>query len=123
MLTAQQNINAHKLSKYQPYRTRTSEDVTMTQDLVECSKGSHIPLTPISFLERAATVYGDKVSIIYNDHVRFSWRETYERCLKLASALVNLGISNGDIVSSFISQSPYGYIILSKLTIVCVLSS
>jgi len=123
MLTAQQNINAHKLCKYQPYRTRTSEDVTMTQDLVECSKGSHIPLTPISFLERAATVYGDKVSIIYNDHVRFSWRETYERCLKLASALVNLGISNGDIVSSFISQSPYGYIILSKLTIVCVLSS
>lgn len=123
MLTAQQNINAHKLSKYQPYRTRTSEDVTMTQDLVECSKGSHIPLTPISFLERAATVYGDKVSIIYNDHVRFSWRETYERCLKLASALVNLGISNSDIVSSFISQSPYGYIILSKLTIVCVLSS
>ena len=93
----------HKLSKYQPYIARTSENVTMTQDLVECSKGSHIPLTPISFLERAATVYGDKVSIIYNDHVRFSWRETYKRCLKLASALVNLGISNGDIVSSFIS--------------------
>jgi acyl-CoA synthetase (AMP-forming)/AMP-acid ligase II len=71
----------------------------MKQDLVECSKGLNFPLTPISFLERAATLYGNKISIIYNDHVRFSWRETYERCLKLASALVNLGISNGDIVS------------------------
>ncbi|AES95274.1 probable acyl-activating enzyme 1, peroxisomal [Medicago truncatula] len=81
----------------------------MTQDLVECSKGSHIPLTPICFLERAATVYGDKVSIIYNDHVRFSWRETYERCLKLASALVNLGISNGDIVATLAPNTPAHY--------------
>lgn len=79
---------------------RTSEDVTMKEHLVECSKGLNIPLTPLSFLERAATLYGDKVSIIYGDHVRFSWRQTYQRCLKLASALVNLGISHADIVSS-----------------------
>lgn len=79
--------------------------VTMKEDLVECCKGLNIPLTPVRFLERAATLYGDKVSIIYNDHVRFSWRQTYERCVKLASALVNLGISQGDIVScSFLFQ-------------------
>ncbi|KAK2373234.1 putative acyl-activating enzyme 1, peroxisomal [Trifolium repens] len=81
----------------------------MKQDLVESSKGLNFPLTPISFLERAATLYGDKVSIIYNDHVRFSWRETYERCLKLASSLVNLGISNGDIVATLAPNIPAHY--------------
>ena len=70
----------------------------MREDLVPCS-ANYVPLSPISFLERAASAYGDKVSIIYGDHVRFSWRETYERCVKLASALVNLGISQRDIVS------------------------
>ncbi|GKV21931.1 hypothetical protein SLEP1_g31854 [Rubroshorea leprosula] len=55
------------------------------------------PLTPVIFLERAARVYGDKVSIVYGE-VSFSWRETHERCLKLASALVQMGISRGDTV-------------------------
>ncbi|CAI8588501.1 unnamed protein product [Vicia faba] len=81
----------------------------MKEDLVECSKGLNIPLTPVSFLERAATLYGDKVSIIYGDHVRFSWRQTYERCLKLASALVNLGISHGDIVATLAPNIPEQY--------------
>lgn len=73
----------------------------MRKDMVDQRSKGYMPLSPISFLERAATMFGDKVSIIYNDHVRFSWRQTYERCLNLASALVNLGISHGDIVSSF----------------------
>ncbi|KAI5438628.1 butanoate--CoA ligase AAE1 [Lathyrus oleraceus] len=81
----------------------------MKEDLVECSKGLNIPLTPVRFLERAATLYGDKVSIIYNDHVRFSWRQTYERCVKLASALVNLGISQGDIVATLAPNIPEQY--------------
>lgn len=71
----------------------------MRRELVQCSMG-YVPLSPISVVERAASVYGDRVSIIYNDHVRFSWRETHQRCLKLASALVKLGISQGDIVSN-----------------------
>ncbi|KAG4973499.1 hypothetical protein JHK87_030320 [Glycine soja] len=61
----------------------------MSEDLV--------PLSPISFLEGAATNYGDKISIIYHHNVRFSWRQTHERCVKLASALVNLGISHNDM--------------------------
>jgi hypothetical protein len=56
------------------------------------------PLTPLVFLERAATIFGDCPSVVYHDTV-FTWSQTYRRCLRLASALVSLGISGGDIVS------------------------
>ncbi len=64
---------------------------------VQCS-ANYTPLTPVSFLERAANVYGEKVSIIYGAD-KTTWGETHKRCIKLASALVHLGISRGDIVS------------------------
>ncbi|KAJ6774732.1 ACYL-ACTIVATING ENZYME [Salix purpurea] len=60
---------------------------------------NYVPLSPISFLERAAAVYGDKVSIVYGRSVRFSWKDTLGRCVKVASALVQLKICPGDIVS------------------------
>ncbi|XP_016200598.1 probable acyl-activating enzyme 1, peroxisomal [Arachis ipaensis] len=62
--------------------------------LIPCS-ANYTALTPISFLEQAATIYGDnKASIIYGDHVRFSWKQTYQRCLNLASSLLSFGISH-----------------------------
>ncbi|GLT82547.1 hypothetical protein SLE2022_009110 [Rubroshorea leprosula] len=66
------------------------------------------PLTPVIFLERAARVYGDKVSIVYGE-VSFSWRETHERCLKVASALVQIGISRGDTVAALAPNIPALY--------------
>ncbi|KAH0973180.1 hypothetical protein GBA52_025336 [Prunus armeniaca] len=63
--------------------------------LVQCS-ANYMPLSPISFLERAAVVYGDKVSIVYGGQ-RFSWKETHQRCFKVASAFVHLGISRHDV--------------------------
>ncbi|KDP43738.1 hypothetical protein JCGZ_22365 [Jatropha curcas] len=77
------------------------------EGLVQCS-ANYLPLTPVSFLERAATVYGDKTSIIYGT-VRFSWAETYERCLKVASALVQLEISHGDVVAILAPNIPALY--------------
>ncbi|XP_044491699.1 butanoate--CoA ligase AAE1-like [Mangifera indica] len=76
--------------------------------MLQCSANC-VPLTPINFLERAAHVYGDKTSIVYGTTVRFSWRETYERCLKLASALLNLQISQGDIVAALAPNVPALY--------------
>ncbi|KAL3723647.1 hypothetical protein ACJRO7_035764 [Eucalyptus globulus] len=67
------------------------------EGLLQCP-ANYVPLTPISFLERAAFVYGNKVSIIYGN-TRYTWRQTHQRCLKLASALTGLKISRGDIVS------------------------
>ncbi|KAK3143377.1 hypothetical protein QOZ80_4AG0299600 [Eleusine coracana subsp. coracana] len=66
------------------------------------------PLTPLGFLERAATVFGDCPSVVYNDTV-FTWSQTLRRCLRLASALVSLGISRGDIVSVLLPNVPAMY--------------
>ena len=65
---------------------------------VKCS-ANYVPLTPISFLERSAIVYRDRISVVYGD-LKFTWAETRDRCARLASALHSLGISRHDIVSS-----------------------
>uniref|UniRef100_A0ACD5ZUM5 Uncharacterized protein n=1 Tax=Avena sativa TaxID=4498 RepID=A0ACD5ZUM5_AVESA len=66
------------------------------------------PLTPLGFLERAATVFGDCPSVVYHDTV-FTWNQTFRRCLRLASALVSLGISRHDVVSVLLPNVPAMY--------------
>lgn len=68
------------------------------EGLLKCS-ANYVPLTPISFLERAANVYRGRTSIIDGPSVKYTWEDTYDRCMKLASALSQLGISRGDVVS------------------------
>ncbi|XP_022741827.1 probable acyl-activating enzyme 1, peroxisomal [Durio zibethinus] len=78
------------------------------EDLLLHRSANQAPLSPVNFLERAANVYGDKVSIVYGT-VSFSWRETHERCLRLASALSQLRISRGDIVAAMAPNIPALY--------------
>ncbi|XP_025013678.2 2-methylpropanoate--CoA ligase CCL4 [Ricinus communis] len=66
------------------------------------------PLTPLSFIERAATVYDDCPSIIY-DNTTYTWSQTYHRCIKLASSLSSLGISRGHVVSVLAPNVPAMY--------------
>jgi fatty-acyl-CoA synthase len=66
---------------------------------------NYAPLTPLSFLERAAYVYPDKVSIIHGAQ-RFTWKETYARCRRLASALAKRGIGVGDTVAVMLPNTP-----------------
>ncbi|XAR58037.1 hypothetical protein NMG60_11026377 [Bertholletia excelsa] len=77
------------------------------EGLLYCS-ANYVPLSPISFLERAVFVYGDKLSIIYG-RIAYSWRETYERCLKLASALSQLGVKRGQVVAALAPNIPALY--------------
>lgn len=77
------------------------------EGLLQCS-ANYVPLSPISFLERAASLYGERVSVIYGN-TRYSWRETYERCCKLASGLSQLGIGLGDIVAALAPNVPALY--------------
>ncbi|MFK7865057.1 MAG: acyl-CoA synthetase [Pseudohongiellaceae bacterium] len=62
-------------------------------------------LTPLSFLERAAAVYPNKLSLIHGE-TQYTWRETYERCCLLASALMKVGIGEGDTVSFMGANTP-----------------
>ncbi|XP_047327397.1 butanoate--CoA ligase AAE1 [Impatiens glandulifera] len=74
---------------------------------VRCS-ANYVPLSPISFLRRSAAVYSDCPSIVYGD-VRFTWRETLDRCTRLASSLTLLGISRGDVVAALAPNIPAMY--------------
>jgi fatty-acyl-CoA synthase len=63
------------------------------------------PLTPLVFLERAASVHPDHTAIIHG-RGRTSYREFYARSRKLASALAARGIGVGDTVSVMLANTP-----------------
>jgi len=66
---------------------------------------NHVPLTPLSFLPRAAAVYPGRTAVIHGDR-RYSWAEVYERCRRLASALQKRGIGRGDTVAVMAPNTP-----------------
>lgn len=74
---------------------------------IQCN-ANYVPLTPISFLERSSIVYSNKVSIIYND-VTYSWSQTHQRCIKLASSISQLGVSPRDVVAVLAPNIPAMY--------------
>ncbi len=63
------------------------------------------PLTPLTYLERAAKVYPDRTAIIHGGS-RTSYAEFWRRSLRLASALATRGIGKGDTVSVMLSNTP-----------------
>ncbi|PKI57115.1 hypothetical protein CRG98_022509 [Punica granatum] len=77
------------------------------EGLVRCS-ANHALLSPISFLERSAKVHRDRTSLVYGP-VEYTWGETHALCVRLASALAQLGISRGDVVATLASNVPTMY--------------
>ncbi len=66
---------------------------------------NHQPLTPLTFLERAASVFPDHVAIVHGA-LRRSYRDFYTRSRQLASALARHGIGRGDTVSVMLPNTP-----------------
>ncbi|KAL0462592.1 UNVERIFIED_CONTAM: putative acyl-activating enzyme 5, peroxisomal [Sesamum latifolium] len=77
-------------------------------DQLKPSLPNSSPLTPLRFLERAATVYADCPSIMYHS-TTYTWADTYRRCLKMASSISSLGIRRGDVVSVVAPNIPAMY--------------
>jgi fatty-acyl-CoA synthase len=63
------------------------------------------PMSPLTFLERAAAVYPDRVSVVHGDRTH-TWRESYDRCRRLAGALAGRGIGRGDTVAVMAPNVP-----------------
>jgi len=63
------------------------------------------PLTPLSFLARAAHVWPEHIAVVHGRQ-RLSYRRFYDRCRQLASALKARGIGVGDTVSVMLSNTP-----------------
>ena len=68
-------------------------------------EANHIPLTPLSFLERAKDVYPDYEAIVYEDR-KYTWNEVYKRAIKFATALDKIGVGKGDTVSFLAFNTP-----------------
>ncbi|GAB2277688.1 hypothetical protein Dimus_012391 [Dionaea muscipula] len=76
-------------------------------DLKKC-EANYVPLTPTMFLKRAAMFYAVRTSIIYGGS-RFTWHQTYQRCVRLASSLHSLNIVKNDVVSVLAPNIPALY--------------
>jgi fatty-acyl-CoA synthase len=74
------------------------------QDL-DKNPANYAPLSPVSFIERTAEVYGDLPSIVHGAR-RYLWRETRERTARLAAALRALGVGRGMTVSVMLTNTP-----------------
>ncbi|OAN54397.1 acyl-CoA synthetase [Magnetospirillum moscoviense] len=64
-----------------------------------------VALTPLHFLERAASVYPARVAVIHGE-LRFTWAEIYARARRLGSALAKRGIGVGDTVAVMAPNVP-----------------
>lgn len=66
---------------------------------------NHQPLTPLSFLDRAASVFPDHTAIVHGA-LRQSYAQFYRRSRQLASALAQQGIGRGETVSALLANTP-----------------
>ncbi len=75
---------------------------------LEQNPANYAPLTPLNFLERAATVYPHYTALVHGN-LRRSWGEVYSRCRQLASALHKRGIGVGNTVAAMLPNIPAMY--------------
>ena len=78
------------------------------QDLPR-TEANHASLTPLSFIERTAQVYPDRLAIVHGrgeQVLRQTWAQTYARCRQLASALSRAGIGKNDTVAVMLPNTP-----------------
>ena len=69
------------------------------------NNANFIPLTPLSFLERAKDIYPNYEALVYETR-SYTWTEVYKRCIRFASALEKIGIGKGDTVSVMAFNTP-----------------
>ena len=66
---------------------------------------NYVPLSPVSFLTRTASIYPTRVAVIHGDR-RYTYAQFAERCRRLASSLARAGIGKGDTVAIMAPNTP-----------------
>jgi fatty-acyl-CoA synthase len=64
-----------------------------------------VALSPVSFVERAAEVFGDLPAVVHGTR-RYTWAQTRERSARLAAALAAVGVQRGSTVSVMLPNTP-----------------
>ena len=79
--------------------------MTIEYDQLIKNDANYVALSPISFLHRTADIYPHRESLIYNQD-RYTWAQTRERCVRVASSLAARGIGRNKTVSIFAYNTP-----------------
>ena len=66
---------------------------------------NYVPLTPLSHLRRASTVFPNHLAVVYGAH-RKTYAQYYERASRLASALQKMGVAPGEVVATLMPNIP-----------------
>jgi len=74
-------------------------------DGLEKNPANFSPFSPLSFIERTAQIYPHRLAIVHGQ-LRQDWLTTYERSMRLASALNRIGIGKGDTVAVMLPNTP-----------------
>ena len=85
----------------------TNTDNVYEKDLNR-NLANNVPLSPLSFIRRAASVHPNHPAVIDGER-RYTWRETYERTRRLASALGKRGIKAHETVAVLAPNTPAIY--------------
>ena len=74
------------------------------QNLDKCP-ANFVALSPVSFVERSAEVFGDLPAVIHGAR-RYNWAQVRERSARLGAALRSLGVGRGSTVSAMLPNTP-----------------
>ena len=66
---------------------------------------NHVPLSPLGFLPRTASIYPSRVAIIHGD-LRRTYADLYTRTRRLASAIARAGVKPGETVAAMLPNVP-----------------
>src|SRR2546425_9633421 len=72
------------------------------------NRANFLALSPIGFLLRSAAVFPERTAVIHGER-RYTWRQSLERCCRLASALAACGVGRGDTVALMAPNVPEAF--------------
>jgi fatty-acyl-CoA synthase len=73
--------------------------------LLDKNPANFAALSPVSFVERSAEVFGDLSAVVHGAR-RYTWAQTRERSARLAAALQAMGVVRGSTVSVMLPNTP-----------------
>jgi fatty-acyl-CoA synthase len=79
--------------------------VSIFEQSLDRNPANYVPLSPVSFLQRAARIYGPRVAVIHGAR-RYTYAQFLDRARRLASALAGAGVGKGDTVAIMAANTP-----------------
>ena len=73
--------------------------MSIYDDHLDRSPANFVALSPVSFVERSAEVFGDLEAVVHGRR-RYTWRQTRDRSARLAAALRSFGVGRATTVTA-----------------------